>query len=65
MGINLRPQMPQETQEYPMIMSLGLPAADLLIYQFFHEGFSKKGLHDTIMWYKEEVRMVILFDVFI
>jgi hypothetical protein len=56
--------MPQETQEYPMIMSLGLPAADLLIYQFFHEGFSKKGLHDTIMWYKE-VRMVILFDVFI
>jgi hypothetical protein len=45
-------------------MSLGLHAADLLIYQFFHEGFSKKGLHDTIMWYKE-VRMVILFDVFI
>jgi hypothetical protein len=27
MGINLRPQVPQETQEYPMIMSLGLPAA--------------------------------------
>jgi hypothetical protein len=27
LGINIWPQAPQETQEYPMIMSLGHPAA--------------------------------------